>query len=394
MEENTKQIDRQSLYEAVWADPVTIVADRYGLSDVGLAKICRRLSIPLPSRGYWAKIKAGKIMARAPLPKLDPPQSRVLTLNELNPMQMEARSTTKQKEREIRESASSVVVPVSLDAPHPLVKIAAQRLKQRDGWSDEKGLRAAPDEVLNINVTRLALDRTLLLVDTLLKELANHSISAAIDSKAKATVLNVEGTPVTFTITETVKRTDHQETPAETKARKKYHERSRWDISMDYPHVPRFDFHATGMLTITAGHWPSRNWRDTEKTSLEKRLGEIVSGIISLAAEIKEKNAEAARQAEKRRLAEERYTFLKNRLETERAGFKNLETDAEKWEQAKRLRDYVNAVEHNALTDGALSSDVISWITWARAKADWLDPLIQVSDPILDAPEPKKPGYW
>lgn len=28
------------------------------------------------------------------------------------------------------------------------------------------------------------------------------------------------------------------------------------------------------------------------------------------------------------------------------------------------------------------------------AKADWLDPLIQVSDPILDAPEPKRPGYW
>jgi hypothetical protein len=163
---------------------------------------------------------------------------------------------------------------------------------------------------------------------------------------------------------------------------------------MDYPHVPRFDFHATGMLTITAGHWPSRNWRDTEKTSLEKRLGEIVSGIISLAAEIKEKNAEAARQAEKRRLAEERYTFLKNRLEIERAGFKKLETDAGNWEQAKRLRDYVNVVEHSARADGVLSSDLVSWITWARAKADWLDPLIQVSDPILDAPEPKKPGYW
>ena len=26
--------------------------------------------------------------------------------------------------------------------------------------------------------------------------------------------------------------------------------------------------------------------------------------------------------------------------------------------------------------------------------ADWLDPLVLVSDVILDAPEPKRPGYW
>jgi hypothetical protein len=36
----------------------------------------------------------------------------------------------------------------------------------------------------------------------------------------------------------------------------------------------------------------------------------------------------------------------------------------------------------------------MDWLEWVRAKADWLDPLIQVSDPILDAPEPKRPSYW
>jgi len=37
------------LYEEVWAEPVTTVAKRYGISDVALRKICRRLAVPLTS---------------------------------------------------------------------------------------------------------------------------------------------------------------------------------------------------------------------------------------------------------------------------------------------------------------------------------------------------------
>ena len=38
------------------------VATRFGISDVGLAKACRRANIPLPARGYWAKTQAGKLI--------------------------------------------------------------------------------------------------------------------------------------------------------------------------------------------------------------------------------------------------------------------------------------------------------------------------------------------
>jgi hypothetical protein len=60
MHDDDSPLDRQKLYDEVWSDPVSIVAQRYGLSDVGLAKICRKLRIPLPGRGYWAKVKVGK----------------------------------------------------------------------------------------------------------------------------------------------------------------------------------------------------------------------------------------------------------------------------------------------------------------------------------------------
>ncbi|MGU4206547.1 hypothetical protein [Pseudomonas aeruginosa] len=63
-----EQYDRALLLDEVWAEPMSVVAPRYGLSDVGLKKLCARLQIPTPMRGYWAKVKAGRRIP--PKPKL------------------------------------------------------------------------------------------------------------------------------------------------------------------------------------------------------------------------------------------------------------------------------------------------------------------------------------
>jgi hypothetical protein len=46
------KLTRQELYQEVWTDPASKVAMKYGMSDVGLAKICKRNSIPRPPLGY------------------------------------------------------------------------------------------------------------------------------------------------------------------------------------------------------------------------------------------------------------------------------------------------------------------------------------------------------
>jgi integrase len=51
--------NREKLYKEVWAEPMTAVAKRYGVSDVALGKACVRLQIPKPPKGHWAKQKAG-----------------------------------------------------------------------------------------------------------------------------------------------------------------------------------------------------------------------------------------------------------------------------------------------------------------------------------------------
>ena len=63
--------DREVLYDRVWQAPLRTVAREYGVSDVALAKTCRKLNVPVPGRGYWAKRAAHLLVsARPPLPAL------------------------------------------------------------------------------------------------------------------------------------------------------------------------------------------------------------------------------------------------------------------------------------------------------------------------------------
>jgi hypothetical protein len=64
--------DREKLYEQVWKVPMRTLAKEYGVSDVALAKACRKLHVPHPGRGYWEKKAANKpVEDRPPLPPVE-----------------------------------------------------------------------------------------------------------------------------------------------------------------------------------------------------------------------------------------------------------------------------------------------------------------------------------
>src|ERR1700681_3990689 len=67
---NDRFWNRDELYEQVWATPMQTLAKTYGISDVGLAKICRKLLVPVPGRGHWARKDAGQKVERTALPAL------------------------------------------------------------------------------------------------------------------------------------------------------------------------------------------------------------------------------------------------------------------------------------------------------------------------------------
>jgi AcrR family transcriptional regulator len=59
---------REQLYTAVWTTPMSRLAQEWGLSRSGLAKLCDRLLIPYPGRGHWAGVVGNPL----PLPPAPP----------------------------------------------------------------------------------------------------------------------------------------------------------------------------------------------------------------------------------------------------------------------------------------------------------------------------------
>ena len=50
----------------MWSAPTTQVATELGISDVALAKRCKKLNVPKPPLGYWAKVAAGQKPEKMP----------------------------------------------------------------------------------------------------------------------------------------------------------------------------------------------------------------------------------------------------------------------------------------------------------------------------------------
>lgn len=62
------RVHRDTLYSEVWATPMASLAPKYGVSAVFLSRVCARLNIPCPPRGYWAKKHSGHSPETPPLP--------------------------------------------------------------------------------------------------------------------------------------------------------------------------------------------------------------------------------------------------------------------------------------------------------------------------------------
>ena len=293
-----------------------------------------------------------------------------------------------------RESQSNISVPAELRDPHPLVRAAAARLKRRDGWDHPAGVRSAPKEVLDLRLTRHTVDRGLRLMDTLLKSLEPRGFTAQVDEEKGHTHLVAGSTTLTISIVEQVTRTTHTPTRSEVQARDRYYDSFRVGALAEYPNIPQFDWHPTGRLTLTVGSWPLRKWNDTERSLIDSRLSGIVAAIVGLA---ETKRAKEEEEHRRRRTCEEALALYETQVRARNEEHRQLRAlfrDASRLQRANRLREFIIAVEDRARHDDEFTPEKQQWREWAKAKADWLDPLVRRSDPILDATEPEAPSYW
>jgi hypothetical protein len=102
------KLTRKEMYKQVWSEPMTKLAERYGLSDVGLAKICKKNKIPRPTRGYWARKQAGNAPKRIPLPPGDSDQIIEIHPNPYSMSNPELKNAIKKEISSMKEKESPI----------------------------------------------------------------------------------------------------------------------------------------------------------------------------------------------------------------------------------------------------------------------------------------------
>lgn len=91
---------------------------------------------------------------------------------------------------------------------------------------------------------------------------------------------------------------------------------------------------------------------------------------------------ELEERAQKR---QERQRLLEKMRAGELQELKILEQASADWERAQRIRRFTDCMENKVqqLEDEQKKKILLSWLKWARGKADWLDPLTDFKDDLL-----------
>ncbi|MEY9419456.1 hypothetical protein ABIF69_005898 [Bradyrhizobium japonicum] len=361
-------LSREELYAQVWTTPISRLSAQYGLSGNGLAKICRRLDVPYPPRGYWARKEAGKKVTQMALPTTRPGKRLQVTITPSLPA-----SPPPQVPSELEEALAAahrltagVKVPGKLTHPHRIVAgwIEERRREReqarRHSWS--RGDYVPPD------FTAMERRRHRLL-STLFITVEKHGYAAKVDERQRP-VVEIGGEVVVFTIKEKYRRVRQPLTEEEKK--RNFNPKRPWRQGMQ----------PTGLLQLTIEpplHPALRQcWIDAPDQSLEQQLPDIVAVFIAAAPILQDRRRqyeenERRRHEEERRRYEERQKQLRERNRLR--GFLEL---ASRWRQAHEARAFLEALAGRAAGDLAEAIDdrtVSEWLAWAHERLKAHDPL-------------------
>lgn len=396
--------EREALFKEVWETPISTLAKKYSLSDNGLRKVCKALSIPLPQRGYWAKIAAGHPPQIPPHPPttgttqfISRPDTNVPTYagQDDDSKWLAGRLTFE------KSPANFIAVQEKLVRPHAFVTSTlraleatrkkfeksraladkprkhAARYEMREpnfesfstrSWRDylHKGHLSISGDVLPLRVSLETADRALCIWDAIIKACAARDIQAEL--KGARLQLKCENVKVDLRISEGLKQIVGSTQGLST-----------FQI-MVKEHIRNV---GTGELRIFVEHrGTNTKFADAPGKPLESQLNAVFCRIYRCVISDRMWLArfEEARRlneiAEQRQQAERALREEQNRLrEEEKRREEQLLNEASTWCKAEQIRAYIAHLSCKLNSaDSNVSPELTAWIKWASAVAEKLDP--------------------
>jgi len=336
------------------------IAKRLGISDVAIAKRCRKLNIPVPGRGYWSRKTAGQRVRVTPLPKPgDGEDSTPIVFAERAPVEAPV---------EVREGP--VWEQEQFEA-RPENRIVGHVQLSRESATPD----AAPPQPVA---------RALHFLDAFVGACKKRGFVVEKRTRGqRAGKVKVRGQVIEFQLHEPQRRIDLLKESGKRLKPGEYF-------------YPRWRFEDTGALEFQIGHVygiERRTWRDGKRQRVEDCLNDIMVALVAGAVALHE-------QAERRKRAEEervRLARLEREETTQRDGEEQrvlqLIADADGWTRAERLRRFANAIETDAIarSPSSLPNVLSAWLAWVHYVADATDPTV-FADPLAylsrDPPPP------
>ncbi len=385
-------LSREELYELVWSKPMVELAQDFGLSDVALAKRCRKVGVPVPGRGYWARVAAGQEPRRPKLAKRDVPTGNSALAFAPKPEESPPADTADlpPEEAAIRAQIDGLPLAIApaLASTSPPIQRLTHRLKvipaKEIAWAHRSD-RQGP--ILEINVSDAQAPRALQIADAVIR--GAESLGWAFEAvKPKDPghrqrvpdtpepfplgALTVVGEPMAIRIDEPQRQTAHVLTADELRRQKRG----------DYVYVPKWDHDWSGRLCLQ-GHEPdsrygARTWKDGKRRRLEDQVREILVGLYELALQAKAQRAEREEWERKQRERERLESERSDRRDAEVKLIQELERQAGAWFRARLLRRYIRAARRALGKDSITAKrgeERVDFFAWAQGYVDQLDPL-------------------
>ena len=191
---NRIEINRSDLYQKVWKQPLTKLAEEFGITDRGLAKICHRYEIPLPGIGHWNRVHAGHIIQPLPLKPMIKQEPYYMDPIYITPnFAPGIKFTVKERPLEIQKAIDFDLTPTNKikvsfegDLQHPI----SQEIKQiSTTWKIQKGLlvpKGKEESVLHVSAA--CLPRALYILDGMLLALEARGHKVTLNKTKTITV--------------------------------------------------------------------------------------------------------------------------------------------------------------------------------------------------------------
>ncbi|MEH2480994.1 hypothetical protein V1282_004351 [Nitrobacteraceae bacterium AZCC 2146] len=292
---------RQEFYDLVWSTAMTKLAKRFGMSDVGLRKICVKHGIPTPPAGYWAKLEFGKKVSTIPLLAAAAGVSDRVVVSVHAVVELPEAVVTAQLAAEEKMS-DAIVVPAELPSRlHQVASATRQALKAAKADHEQFLKTELGPGVVSAQVGKPSAQRVVLIVDTIARTLERLGHATA-DAKDGADLI-IDGESLRLLFHETKDKSEHHPTAAELAEQAKWEERRKqWPTlyNADRRHWRSWDYSPSGRLSLTLvspvwTSWSSDRilgrWHDRKAATVEQQLNEVVVAMYAGVALLKHNRA-------------------------------------------------------------------------------------------------------